>query len=523
MDHLLLEDPAAVAAMVAGNPAGLESMYRRYADRLYAYAKSIVGDADTAADVIQETFLLAQERVRQLRDPQRVSAWLYAIARNECLAKLRARKRTVMLAESHEPVLDTDPGRAVHAQQVRELVHAASAGMNDGDREVFELTVRHGMAASDVARVLDISEKHAHARISRVRSQFEGALGALVLARAGRGRCEQLDAILLNWDGQLTALLRKRIERHARECDTCSQRRRERMNPAGLLASYAALPFLAVAAELWPRLQVASSAAASAAPAGAAAPSPAGPPGPAGAPPAGPPMPAAAGPPGLPTAQAGAGPGGPVAQAGAGPGGPVAATTGPSGTLVMPAVAGGPPPPPRRSNAGLVLGAAAAILLIVLGVSAVRLLTLDTPTTVAAPPGESASSGSSGTPSPTSTGQPTTTEPTTAQPTTGQPPSAAPPPPTTTASGPFEATVTAQSLCPQRALRITAEATAPLATARVHWVPTATAEMVISGSTAQITLDDELPSASTILWRVELRAVDGRTYATDPAPATVFC
>ena len=50
--------------MAAGNPAGLESVYRRYADRIYAYAKSIVGDDDTAADVIQETFLLAQQRVR---------------------------------------------------------------------------------------------------------------------------------------------------------------------------------------------------------------------------------------------------------------------------------------------------------------------------------------------------------------------------------------------------------------------------------------------------------------------------
>ena len=186
MDSSLLDDPAAVAAMAAGNPVGLESIYRRYADRIYAYARSIVGDDDTAADVIQETFLLAQERIRQLRDPARVAAWLYAIARNECLAKLRARKRTVTLAESPEPVLDTDPGRSLHAEQIRELVHAAAAGMNDGNREVFELTVRHGLSAADVARVLDVSDKHAHARISRARSQFEGALGALVLARDGR-------------------------------------------------------------------------------------------------------------------------------------------------------------------------------------------------------------------------------------------------------------------------------------------------------------------------------------------------
>ena len=89
-----MADPAAVAAMAARDPAGLEAIYRRYADRLYAYAKSIVDDSDTAADVVQDTFVVAQERVRQLRDPARLSSWLYAIARNECLARLRARKAT---------------------------------------------------------------------------------------------------------------------------------------------------------------------------------------------------------------------------------------------------------------------------------------------------------------------------------------------------------------------------------------------------------------------------------------------
>jgi RNA polymerase sigma factor (sigma-70 family) len=481
MDRLLLEDPAAVAAMAAGNPAGLESVYRRYADRIYAYAKSIVGDDDTAADVIQETFLLAQQRVRQLRDPERVGSWLYAIARNECLAKLRARKRTVMLAQSHEPVLDTDPGRAVHAEQVRELVHAAAAGMNEGDREVFELTVRHGLPATDVARVLDISDKHAHARISRARSQFEGALGALVLARDGRGRCEQLDAIMQGWDGQLTALLRKRIERHSRDCDVCSQRRRERMNPAGLLASYATLPFLAVAAQLWPRLKLVSTGSSS----------------------------------GAATATAGASPGDPsVSPIGAGP--PVspiggAPPAGPGGTLVMPTV---PRPPAKRSNRGVVLGAAAAVLLIILGVSAVRLLTLDRGTTPAAAPSASTVSETT---TPSATLEPTPTpsvEPTSAAP---EPP---PPPPPFTVSADGE-------LCavPPNQLIVTATATVPLSQAVIFYQQppgsaTKNRAMSVSGSTAEIEFSD-WSFAPEVRWWVEAQSTDDRTFTT-PEVLTTF-
>ena len=144
-------------------------------------------------------------------------------------------------------MLDTDPGRAMHAQQVRELVRAAAGGLGDADREVFELTVRHGLSPVDIASVLGVSTNHAHARMSRARTQFEGALGALLLARSGRDRCATLADMLKGWDGKLTVLLRKRIDRHARDCDVCGAERRDRMRPAELLAAYSALPFLAMA------------------------------------------------------------------------------------------------------------------------------------------------------------------------------------------------------------------------------------------------------------------------------------
>ncbi|HEX6873859.1 MAG TPA: sigma-70 family RNA polymerase sigma factor [Micromonosporaceae bacterium] len=250
MDRGFPDDQTLAAALAGGDPAGLDGVYRRYADRLFTFARAIVGDADTAADVVHDTFLLASERVGQLRDPNRLGPWLYAIARNECLARLRSRRRTVQLADDAVPVVDTDPGRAVQAEQVRALVHGAAAALNDGDREVIELAVRHGLSPADIAEVLGVSTNHAHARLSRARTQFESALGALIVARAGGDQCAGLAELLRGWDGQLTILLRKRINRHLRDCGTCDASRRERMSPAALLAAYAGLPFLAVADQL---------------------------------------------------------------------------------------------------------------------------------------------------------------------------------------------------------------------------------------------------------------------------------
>ena len=250
-----MNDQALVAAMVRGDPRGLEGAYRRYADRLLAYCRGLLHDADGAADAVHDTFVAAGLHAGRLRDPDRLKAWLYAIARNECLRYLRRRSRHVPMEEAGEMSAPVDnPGAAVFAGQVRELVWSAAQGLNAGDREIFELMMRHGLSATDVAGMLGVSADHAHARMSRVKAQLERALGALVVARTGASNCPDLATILHGWDGQLTPLLRKRIARHVESCSTCAEQRRSQLTPASLLSAYAGLPFLAAPAVLWERV-----------------------------------------------------------------------------------------------------------------------------------------------------------------------------------------------------------------------------------------------------------------------------
>jgi hypothetical protein len=77
-----------------------------------------------------------------------------------------------------------------------------------------------------------VSRNHAHALLSRARSQLERSLGALIVARTGRAACAGLDAVLAGWDGQLTVLMRKRISRHIEQCEVCGERKRRELTPA---------------------------------------------------------------------------------------------------------------------------------------------------------------------------------------------------------------------------------------------------------------------------------------------------
>jgi hypothetical protein len=183
-----------------------------------------------------------------LRDPQRLRPWLYTVARNECLRKLRSSNLQAPLEDAPEV---TDEGADVEADvekaELRALVHDALPGVAAAEQEVLELQLRHGLAADELASVLGVSRNHAHALMSRARGQLEKALGVLVVARTGRRDCPELDAMLAGWDGQLTVLLRKRINRHVERCAICSQRREEEMKPAAFLgmAPLIALPLAA--------------------------------------------------------------------------------------------------------------------------------------------------------------------------------------------------------------------------------------------------------------------------------------
>ncbi|HXT93696.1 MAG TPA: sigma-70 family RNA polymerase sigma factor [Trebonia sp.] len=115
------------------------------------------------------------------------------------------------------------------------LFEQATAGLNPGEREAIELQLRQGLDVSEVADVLGVSRNHAESLLSRARGRLEKCLAVLLVGRAGRDDCGELDSMLTGWDGQLTALLRKRVHRHIEHCATCTARRAVELRPAMLL------------------------------------------------------------------------------------------------------------------------------------------------------------------------------------------------------------------------------------------------------------------------------------------------
>ncbi|WP_291414250.1 sigma-70 family RNA polymerase sigma factor [Actinophytocola sp.] len=244
-------DAELVAGVLAGDREAFAAVYDRYADRLHDFCWSVLRDRDEAADAVQDTFVLVAQRLAQLNDPDRLRPWLYAVARSVALRKVRARQRVVL--DEVGDMADTDPGPDRAAEQValRELVWSAAAGLSERDRALLDLHVRQGLDGAELGEAMGVSANHAYVLLSRLRDQVERSLGALLIARQGRKDCTGLDALLSDWDGRYSPLMRKRVARHVDSCEVCSDRRRIMVSPFALLAAVPLLP-----APVWLRDQV---------------------------------------------------------------------------------------------------------------------------------------------------------------------------------------------------------------------------------------------------------------------------
>jgi RNA polymerase sigma factor (sigma-70 family) len=239
-EHDPHHDAALVARAVAGEPAAFGQIFDRYAPRIHAYCTRMLGEPHTAADATQDTFVAAARRMGQLRDPSKLRPWLYAIARNECTRHGRARDRAVPTEDHAMTGLDDatgdEPARAAEAGEVGELLWEAAAGLDDRDRTLLELQVRHGLEGRELALAAGLPEGQISMATGRLRDRLERAVGALLVARHGRTDCAALQQVLADWDGTFSVLWRKRVARHVDGCTVCEGRRAALVAPLGSLA-----------------------------------------------------------------------------------------------------------------------------------------------------------------------------------------------------------------------------------------------------------------------------------------------
>jgi RNA polymerase sigma-70 factor (ECF subfamily) len=158
------------------DPDAFAEFYDAYAHQVLVFIARRVLDAEVALDLMSETFAKALERRRQFRGhtAEEEQAWLFAIARSELSHYWRRgrveREALQRVLVDVPPLTDRDlerieelAGVAGIAAELRE----ALADLPDDQRRAVELRVVEDLGYEDLARVLDVTQQTARARVSR--------------------------------------------------------------------------------------------------------------------------------------------------------------------------------------------------------------------------------------------------------------------------------------------------------------------------------------------------------------------
>jgi RNA polymerase sigma-70 factor (ECF subfamily) len=171
-------DEEIVARVRAGETPLFELLMRRYNQRIYRVARSILRDEPEAEDVMQQAYVSAFAHLHQFEGRARFSTWLTRIAVHEASARARRRARWIGFADAREarsssdsvPDGRLDPEQQAQATELRQVLDAAIDALPGIYRAAFVLREAEGLAMSEIAECLEISEVAVRARVHRARA-----------------------------------------------------------------------------------------------------------------------------------------------------------------------------------------------------------------------------------------------------------------------------------------------------------------------------------------------------------------
>lgn len=147
----------------------------RHAASIGRSCMALLGSQQEADAVTEETLLAAHERFSEVEAAASVRAWLFGIAREQCLQHLEKRRRRgsrlARQADGSEP-LAVDPALTLRATKVRALLEQ----VRPSDRDALLLRFAADLSFDEVAAACGIDEPTARKRASRALSRLRSLL-----------------------------------------------------------------------------------------------------------------------------------------------------------------------------------------------------------------------------------------------------------------------------------------------------------------------------------------------------------
>ena len=160
----------------AGDVEAFEALYRAHVGRVHALCLRMCGDAVQAAELVQDVFVQAWERLASFRGESALGSWLHRLAVNVVLARARAEMRREARVVAAGDLRDVDRGARMGSPEARMDLEQAIAALPPGARTVFVLHDVEGYRHHEIARLIGLAEGTVRAQLHRARRLLMEAL-----------------------------------------------------------------------------------------------------------------------------------------------------------------------------------------------------------------------------------------------------------------------------------------------------------------------------------------------------------
>ena len=173
--------------LVKGDEEAYRYIYRRYAPKIGALAKSYLG-SDDVDDIIQEVFLRIYKSVRRFRGDARLSTWIYKITINVCNNVYKKLKNRDILIDFSENDDNDDEYRLQYGTEEDvqknvvneieiEVLRKALARLTPEDRTILYMKEVDGLTYAEIGKILEKPEGTIKSKLHYIKELLKSFLG----------------------------------------------------------------------------------------------------------------------------------------------------------------------------------------------------------------------------------------------------------------------------------------------------------------------------------------------------------
>lgn len=175
----MISEEQLISALRKRDPDAFTALFEAYSDKVYRLAVGLLEDEMEAEGIVQESFLRLFQHLDQFQGRSAIGTWLYRVAYNAAIDRLRQRQPTAMLNFDADddgmpaPVILADwrnvPDRLLEDDELRSALDEAIAALPEKYRGVFILREIEGLSTQETAEVTGLSLSGTKVRLHRAR------------------------------------------------------------------------------------------------------------------------------------------------------------------------------------------------------------------------------------------------------------------------------------------------------------------------------------------------------------------